>query len=96
MTFNLDINNRVYKDLDDAVEYHSERKAMSVLIAFDEAMNMLEENPFFAVRYKSIRCLPLGKKLPYMVHFTIDESAKTVHVHALINTGKDPVTNWIK
>ena len=96
MTFNLDINKQVYKDLDDAIDYHSETKAKTILRAFDESMILLEQNPFFSVRYKDIRCLPLGKKIPYMIHFTFDEKGKTVYVHALINTSKDPDTNWVK
>lgn len=99
MTFNLDINIQVYKDLDDAIDYHSSHskaKAKNVLNAFEDAIILLKTNPFFAVRYNGIRCLPFGKKLPYMLHFNVDENTKTVHVHALINTAKDPDTSWIK
>ena len=96
MIFNLDINNQVYKDLNNAVEYHSEIKSKAILIAFEESMSFLEQNPFFSVRYKNIRCLPLGKKLPYMIHFTINEHTQTVHIHAFINTNKNPDNSWVK
>jgi hypothetical protein len=96
MTFNLVINKQVYKDLDIAIEYHSLAKGLNVLNTFEDAINSLKINPFFAVRYNNIRCLPIGQKLPYMLHFTIDEKTKTVYVHALINTSKDPDTNWLK
>jgi hypothetical protein len=96
MTFKLDINIRVYNDLDEAIEYHSTAKAKNVLTAFEDAINLLKTNPFFAVRYNNIRCLPIGNKLPYMIHFNINENTKTVHIHALINTDKDPDTNWLK
>jgi hypothetical protein len=58
-------------------------------------MEFLEENPFFSIRYNGVRCLPLGKKLPYMIHFTIIQETRTVQVHALLNTSKDPDKNWI-
>jgi hypothetical protein len=96
MTFSLDINVQVYKDLDQAIKYHSPAKAKSILIAFEETVSLLKTNPFFALRYSNIRCVPLAKKLPYMVHFTINESTKSVHIHALINTAKDPETYWVK
>jgi hypothetical protein len=96
MTFNLDINIQVYKDLDQAIDYHSQAKAQKILNAFEDAVNFLKTNPFFAVRYNTIRCFPLGKKLPYMIHFSINENTKTVHIHALINTSKNPDTSWIK
>ena len=95
MTFKLEIDKQVYKDLDDAIEYHSETKVKTILSAFEKTMRFLEQNPFFSVRYKNIRCLPLGKKLPYMLHFTINEASKTVYVHALISTNKDPDTSWL-
>ena len=52
-------------------------------------------NPFFENRYAQIHCLPIPK-FHYMFHFTINENNQTVHVHALINTNKDPNTSWIK
>ena len=96
MIFNLDINKQVYIDLDNAIDYHTQSKGEKILIAFDESMEFLTQNPFFSVRYNGVRCLPLGKKLPYMIHFTLIEDRKTVLVHALINTSKNPDANWIK
>jgi hypothetical protein len=31
-----------------------------------------------------------------MFHFSINENKKVVHIHALINTNKNSVTNWVK
>jgi len=36
----------------------------------------IRKNPFYQIRYKDVRCLPL-KKFPTMVHYTLDENKKT-------------------
>jgi len=50
---------------------------------FDACISVLQKNPFFAIRYSNVRCLPLSKKLPYMLNFTIDEPNITVYLQPL-------------
>lgn len=98
MAFNVSIHPDVYLELDNAVAYHlikSEAKAKRLLDMFDACISVLQKNLFFAIRYSNVRCLPLSKKLPYMLHFTIDESNITVYFAAIINTAKDSETAWL-
>lgn len=60
-----------------------------------EYFKALKQNPFYEIRYNDVRCLPL-KKFPAMIHYTLNEQAKTVVVRAVINTSKDPSVNWLK
>jgi hypothetical protein len=96
MEFSIIIHNRVYNDLDNVVDYHENKKAKTIIIAFQKAVDALLKTPYFAIRYDNIRCLPLGKKLPYMVHFTIDEKTNTIDILALANTKQDPEITWVK
>ena len=43
----------------------------------------------YALRHKSIHCMPI-KRFPYMVHFTVDETNRTVTVWAIIHTSRHP------
>lgn len=97
MAFSVSIHPDVYLELDNAIAYYlvkSEDKVKRLLDMFDACILLLQKNPFFAIRYSNVRCLPLGKKLPYMLHFTIDEPNYTIYVHAIINTSKDSDTAW--
>jgi plasmid stabilization system protein ParE len=98
MAFNLIIDYRADEEIDQAIGYHlkkSPAKAQRLYNAIQEAYALLKENPFFQNRYAQIHCLPIPK-FHYMFHYSINEKIKTVYIHALINTNKDPNTNWIK
>jgi hypothetical protein len=45
--------------------------------------------PFFQNRYEEVRCLPL-KKFPFMAHFTVNEKAQQVVIHAVFHTSLHP------
>lgn len=55
----------------------------------------IKKNPFYQIRYKNVRCLPL-KKFPIMIHFTVDEGIKRITIRAVINTHRDPKEYWVK
>lgn len=58
-----------------------------------ESLKVLKVNPFFQIRYDNVRCLPI-KKFPFMVHFIVEESSKSVIVIGIINTHLDPEKNY--
>lgn len=55
----------------------------------------IKKNPFYQIRYKNIRCLPL-KKFPIMIHFTVDEEKQVIIVRAVLNTYRDPKEYWVR
>ncbi len=98
MAFELLIDYRAYQDVEDAIAHYmskSVKVANKLYDTIEGAYDLLEKNPFFQIRYKDYRCLPI-KGFPYMLHFSINENKNIVHIHALINTSKNPATNWIK
>lgn len=98
MTFDLRIDYRVHEDIDEALAGYmskSVKAANAFYHKIEDAYDRLEKNPFFQIRYADYRCLPI-KGFPYMFHFTINENKNLVHIHALINTSKNPGTNWLK
>jgi toxin ParE1/3/4 len=43
----------------------------------------------FAERYKSVRCKPM-KRFPYLITFTIDETAQAINILRVFNTFQEP------
>jgi len=98
MAFELLIDYRAQQDIEEAIDHYvsqSQKVASKLFDTINDAYDSLEMNPFFQIRYKDYRCLPL-KGFPYMFHFSISEAKSIVHIHALINTSKNPITNWLK
>ena len=83
-------------EIEEALEYYSgvSFKATDHLgRELAEALRSLSINPFFAVRYRQIRCLPL-KSFPYMLHYQIFELAGVIKVIGFIHTSQDPLRKW--
>lgn len=57
-------------------------------------LTTMETNPLFQIRYNDIHCLPL-KTFKYMVHFTVDEKAKIIHIYAVLSTYQNPEKHWV-
>ena len=75
MVFKIILDNRAFNDIDDAVDYyHKLSPPLTKRFVSDirRAMKALTKNPFFQIRYKDYRCLPL-KNFPFMIHYTVDE-----------------------
>jgi len=84
------------REIEDALDYYSglSLKAADQLGGeLAEALITLSLHPFFAVRYKQIRCLPL-KSFPYMLHYQIFETINTVKIAGIIHTSLDSFMNW--
>lgn len=93
MKYRVKIEPEALSDIQDITDWYNEAKPglgkrfQKVTI---KQIDGLAENPHIcAIRYKQIRCL-MVKKFPYMVHFYINEEAKTVEVLAIISTGRNP------
>lgn len=51
----------------------------------------IRKNPYFQIRYKGVRCLPL-EKFPYMIHFIVDEEENRILILGIKSTHQDPKT----
>ena len=92
MDFNLVISPLAELDITEAYKHYA-KISFDVLSHFDQqiefAYRTLERNPFFKIRYKNIRGLPL-KNFPYIIFFTLDEIHKTVEIRSVFNTHQSP------
>lgn len=96
MVFKVIIDNRAFKDIDETIAYYhkiSPQVTKRFVSDIRKAIKELSKNPFFQIRYKDYRCLPL-KKFPFMIHYIVDEKKSVVQVFALINTSKN-TDKWL-
>ncbi|PPK92242.1 ParE-like toxin of type II ParDE toxin-antitoxin system [Nonlabens xylanidelens] len=92
MGFKLTISPLADLDLAEAYQYYAD-VSLKTLEDFDKEIEAsykaLELNPFFKVRYKNMRGLPL-KKFPFIIFYTLDETNKVVEIRSVFNTHQDP------
>ena len=97
MGFKLNIEPLAKSDIQSEINYY-DRKQKGLGKRFHAEVktyfNTIRLNPFYQIRYDDVHCLPL-KTFPCMIHYTIDEFKKNITIRAVINTSKNPDTNWI-
>lgn len=96
--FRIVIETRAFEDIQDAILYYNQQQpglGKHFLNAVNNLFSILNEHPFYQIRYDDVRCLPI-KKFPYMAHFTVDEAQFIVKVYALVNTHRNPDKFWKK
>ncbi len=92
MKFNIVIEPRAIADAQAAIDYYDGKQidlGKKFNKELDKYIDSLSENPFYQLRYKDYRALPL-KKFPYLILFFIDEKTNTVFITAIFNTHQDP------
>ena len=98
MAYLIKINKRALNDIQKALNYY-DKIDTSIGDKFqknlDKVIADITNNPFYQIRYSDVHCM-LVKKFPYMIHFQVNEKKNTVIIRAIINTSKNPDTNWIK
>ncbi len=86
MTFSIKLVPSAQKELEEALEYYLQispnllRKFYNEFVDLNE---LLEQNPYLEIRYKSVRTYKL-KSFPYLVHFLINEELKKVIIIAVV------------
>ncbi len=94
--FSIHIEARVFDELDATIFYYNSQKTNLGLHFYKEVkktFGVLQKNPFFQIRYRNIRCIPL-KKFPFLVHYFIDEETKKITILAVINTHQNPDSTY--
>ncbi len=83
--------------IEEAVEYYNSKSkglGQRFYVQIKLADSKLKLNPYYQVRYNTIRCLPLDI-FPYMLHVDLDEENNIVKVYAVICTLMNPDKKWI-
>jgi len=96
--FKIKIFPRAKDELNEIADYYeSIKKGLGKRFykEFKENAETLKHIPFFLIRYNIIRTLPL-KKFSYTIHFSVDETEKTVSILAITSDSQDPNTTRIK
>ena len=96
MEWKLEIDDVAFKEIGDATDYYFEKNPLladRIGSEISNALRIIGLNPFFAVRYGEIRCLPLAS-FPYMIHFRVDQKSKIVSVVGCIHTSLNPDKSW--
>ena len=91
MPFTVVIEPRGLTDIQKAIDYYDEQQIGLGKIfntSLDKHINALAKNPFYQLRYKDYRALPI-KKFPYLILFYINESVKTAHIIAIFHTAQN-------
>ena len=97
MTYLLEIDERAFKDIQNAVDYYNDRQAglgKRFYRSYKKALGTLKRNPYFQIKYDDIRCV-LIKPFPYMIHFQVDEAEKMIIIFAVVHTSLNPDKSYI-
>jgi len=93
--FEVLIEPEAIQDIQAGIDYYDDVQ-LGLGLKFEHSVNrlfqVLSRSPFFAIRYEDVHCCPL-RNFPYMVHYTLDETANEVVVRAVFHTSLSPV-NW--
>lgn len=88
MAFNVVIETRALKDVQKAIDYYDEQRVglgEKFHNVFDKHISTIANNPFYQLRYKDYRALPI-KKFPFLILFYIHEDSNTVYITAVFHT----------
>ncbi|MFO0479954.1 MAG: type II toxin-antitoxin system RelE/ParE family toxin [Bacteroidota bacterium] len=93
MAFKLIVEPEAQKEIDEAFDYFKRvsddiKVLVNLYDEIDNAYSNLKTNPFFQVRRKHYRALPL-KNYPYLLFFEVLEKEKIVKVLSFFNTLQD-------
>ncbi|MDR2205319.1 MAG: type II toxin-antitoxin system RelE/ParE family toxin [Flavobacteriaceae bacterium] len=92
MAYKVIISRNAEIEIEVAYDYYgkfSKQAMKSFRSQLHECYKRLKENPFFEVRYLTVRGLPF-KKYPYIMLFRINENTKTVFVLSVFCTHQNP------
>jgi plasmid stabilization system protein ParE len=92
MTFLVLALTKAEDDIEEAALYYSRinnELGLQFIDRLVEIIRILEANPFFAIKYKTIRTVRL-RQFPYLIHFLLQEKSKKVIILAVIYAGAEP------
>ena len=90
MDFELRISPKAIDEIENAFQYYltiSEKVAYEFNDELAEILDRLELNPYFQIRYKEIRAIPL-RVFPFLVFFSIEN--KIIYIHSVFHTSQNP------
>jgi hypothetical protein len=92
MTYQVVIEPHALSDIQQAIDYYDIQQiglGKKFMDALDKHIQTLRKNPFYQIKYKDYRVLPI-KKYPYSIIFYINETNQTAYIMAVFNTFQNP------
>lgn len=92
MEYKIVVSSKACRQFIKALDYYAEISLAipaKFIYALESTYSRLSQNPFFAVRYKNVRAIPV-KGFPYLLFFYVDEITKEVKIVSLFHTAKNP------
>jgi plasmid stabilization system protein ParE len=92
MVYNLTVSPRAQKEIEKAIESYIPNYSdipNNFVIQLQSVYDTLKTNPFFRIRYKTVRSLKL-KKYPYSLYFVVNEKQKNVRILSCFHNKRDP------
>jgi hypothetical protein len=90
--FKVELNQKALTNVQNCFDYYqnlADGLGDRFLDDIDKAIEALEINPFYQIRYDAVRCLPL-QIFPFLVHFVVFEDKKLVRIYDILHTSIDP------
>jgi toxin ParE1/3/4 len=91
MAYKIIISDIAYNNIDNAVEYYTEKASKKVatgfLKDFKKIYKDLQNNPFYRFHDNNYRFIPFSK-FPFIAFFLVDEVNKTVSIEAIFHTSQ--------
>jgi toxin ParE1/3/4 len=90
MAFTIVIERMAIADAQQAIDYYDKQQTglgEKFNTALDIHIQSIAKNPFYQVRYKDYRALPM-KKFPFLILFYISEADNSVFITAVFHTSQ--------
>jgi hypothetical protein len=97
MNYSIFIHDDAQIEIKDALNYYlnlSRQAGLNFYNEINNAIEILEHNPKFEIRYKDYRVIQIGN-FPYLLHFIVNEKDQKVEIYGLRSTYKDPKSSWL-
>jgi hypothetical protein len=97
MAYQVLIQNDALEDIQEVIEYYDSQQlglGRKFESEINKVINLLELNPYFAIRYDNVHCFPM-KKYPFMIHYTIEDSEQIVQIRGCFHTSQSS-NKWKK
>jgi plasmid stabilization system protein ParE len=96
--FEVCLTDTAIEDLDEVCNYYgtiSEVAKNNFINNFDATTQLLEDYPFFQIRYANFRLKQI-EGFPYLIHYIVYEVSKTIIIYGIRLADRDPKTSYLK
>jgi toxin ParE1/3/4 len=93
MNYKILIEPRALFEIQEAIDYYDLIKVglgEYFYKTVDEYFEAISKNPFYEIRYKDYRALPI-RNFPFLIIFYLDENIEAAYIISVFNTNLNPI-----